>query len=100
MHQGKLRKLLRTRNKLLVGGDRDFLILSVHKTNDRWQRNSPHHPTLSAPLKEISLAQILIFTMYSTPFLHSFPFLLGFNDSGLWSVVVMAEIFPPPLIRG
>ena len=38
--------------------------------HDRWQRNLPHGPTLSTPPKELSLAQVLIFTMCFTLYLH------------------------------
>ena len=45
---------------------------------------SSHHPALPTPPKELSLAQILISTMYSTLYLlYIFDFFLGFNDRGV-----------------
>ena len=40
------------------------------RISDWWQRNPPHHLALSTPSKEFSLAQLLISTTCSMPYLH------------------------------
>ena len=58
--------------------------LTVLYTNHRWQRNPPHHPTFSTLLKDISLDQILISTIYSIMYLHFMSFFyFYFHDSGV-----------------